>query len=111
MPAIVAVIYLVLVLTNMGATEGNFFTLEGVVLLFENRRVVLTGWMHYLALDLVVGTWIYRDSFAQRIRHLWVAPCLLATLMYGPIGFLAYLAVRTFHKRSLDAMRPGVNPP
>jgi hypothetical protein len=98
-PALVAVIYLVLVLTNMGATRGGFFTLEDVVLLFQNQRVVLTGWMHYLAFDLVVGSWIFRDARAEEVPHVALAPCLALTLLFGPIGLLAYLAVRGVRRR------------
>jgi hypothetical protein len=105
-PALVGVVYLALVLTNVGATDGDFFSLEGVLLLFDDDRVVLTGWMHYLSIDLVVGAWIHRDAEKLGLRHALVAPCLLATLMYGPIGLCAYLLVRAVKTRSVAAMIP-----
>lgn len=103
-PAIVAALYLYLVLTNMGATDGGFFSLDDVCLLFENRRVVLTGWVHYLSFDLVVGSLLYRDARRLSLPHLAVAPCLGLTLFWGPIGLLAYLALRVVLRRDADLL-------
>jgi hypothetical protein len=61
-------------------------------------------WIHALAFDLFVGAWISRDAMRRGIRHLWVAPCLVLTLMLGPAGLVAYLAVRRVQGRPEAAM-------
>lgn len=76
--------------------RGHFRTMRGVLKLFESPRAVLVGWVHFLAFDLMVGLWILSDSAALGIGHLWVLPCLVLTLMLGPIGLLSYFAVRLF---------------
>jgi hypothetical protein len=98
-PGLVAAIYFALVLTNMGKSQGGFFTLDQVVLLFSQRRIVLTGWVHYLCVDLVVGSLVFCDGQRLKVPHLALAPCLFLTLMWGPIGVLAYLVVRRFRTR------------
>jgi ABA DEFICIENT 4-like len=35
-----------------------------------------------------------RDASRRGIPHLLVIPCLLLTFMFGPIGFMAYYALR-----------------
>jgi hypothetical protein len=62
--------------------------------LFENRWALLAGWTHYLAFDLFVGTWEVRDARASGIPHLLVLPCLGLTFLFGPAGWLLYMALR-----------------
>jgi hypothetical protein len=54
------------------------------------------AWAHFLAFDLFVGRWIYLDASARGLRALLVSPLLLLTLLLGPLGLLAYLAVRAY---------------
>ena len=72
----------------------NFGSLEGVMKLFESPVMVTAGWVHYLAFDLLVGSWIKRNSEKYGLPHLLMIPILLLTFMLGPIGLLVYLVVR-----------------
>lgn len=74
--------------------RGSFLTLRGVLSLFRAPRVVLVGWIHFLAFDLFVGASIALDAERTSISHLWVLPILFLTLMFGPSGMLAYLVLR-----------------
>ena len=93
-PALWAVAYVFLLARGMGETEGSFSSIEGVRGLFASDSALTAGWLHYLAFDLFVGTWIARDSVERRIHGLLVLPCLGLTLMFGPAGLLLYLALR-----------------
>lgn len=94
-PAIFAVAYLVLVIAVFPGAEGSFATLDGVMRLFANPWLVLAGWLHYLAFDLLIGTWEARDSVERGMPRWLLVPCLFLTFMFGPAGWLAYLAART----------------
>ncbi len=93
-PAILAVAYLVLIVTNFGTGEGGFTTLSGVASLFDDPNVLLAGWIHYLAFDLFIGAWEVRDAQRLRIGHGYVLPCLVLTFMLGPIGLLLYFSIK-----------------
>jgi hypothetical protein len=93
-PAFFAVTYVALIASSWGASEGGFSSLDGVAALFANRWVLLAGWTHYLAFDLLVGVWEVRDSRDRRIPHLLVVPCLALTFMFGPAGWLLYQVMR-----------------
>ena len=95
-PAIIAVIYAGLMLTQIGtAPEGaGFGSLTAVSALFSVDALLLAGWIHYLAFDLFVGAWEVTDSRREGIHHLLVVPCLIATFMVGPVGLGLYLAIR-----------------
>jgi hypothetical protein len=92
-PTVLAVVYAALILSNWGG-PGSFSSLDGVALLFANPWLLLAGWIHYLAFDLLVGAWEVRDARERGVPHLWVVPCLFLTFMFGPAGWLAYQGVR-----------------
>ena len=72
----------------------GFFSLKGVMRLFENPRLVLAGWFHFLAFDLFVGLFIVMDAHQQGIPHIYLWPILFFTLMFGPFGLFLYLILR-----------------
>ena len=84
------------------ASDGNFRTLYGLMILFTSPSVVLAGWIHYLIFDLFVGAWEARDAMRRGMSHLWVLPCLMATLLAGPIGLLLYVVVRFATTRAVE---------
>lgn len=93
-PGALAATYLTIVALNWFGSDGGFSTLDDVATLFANRWVLLAGWTHYLAFDLLVGGWEARDAAARGIGRLWLVPCLLMTFFFGPIGWLLYLGSR-----------------
>jgi hypothetical protein len=101
-PLSLAAIYLVAFVLNIRGSRGGFSSLAGVAQLFENRWLLLVGWVHYLAFDLFIGAWETRDAMARGLSRLWLAPCLLMTFMLGPIGLLGYHAARTRAHEPLD---------
>ena len=74
--------------------RGNFKSLKGVINLFKSPRVVLAGWIHYLAFDLMVGIYILNDAAKYGISHWLLIPSLLLSLMFGPAGLLFYFFIR-----------------
>jgi hypothetical protein len=95
LPVLLSVLYVVLLVTQLGRIQGGFGSLAGVQALFSNEWVLLAGWVHYLAFDLLIGSWEARDAQKHGISHLAVVPCLILTFLFGPAGFLLYLVVRT----------------
>ena len=74
--------------------RGSFWSLKGVMGLFQSPRAVLAGWIHYLAFDLMIGLYILNDAVINNIAHWMLIPCLLLTLLFGPAGLLAYFLLR-----------------
>jgi hypothetical protein len=89
-----AALYVVLLAQGLPEAEGGFDSIAGVRGLFANDSALTAGWLHYLAFDLFVGTWLARDSVERGLHPLLVAPCLPLTLMFGPAGLLAYFLLR-----------------
>ena len=78
----------------IGRPAADLTSLAGVMALFDSPGGATIGWIHYLAFDLFVGTWISRNADAHKISRWFQIPILFFTLMAGPIGLLLYLLLR-----------------
>ncbi|MEP3197102.1 MAG: ABA4-like family protein [Lentilitoribacter sp.] len=100
-PLLLAIAYLVLAPVFFTFTEGGFDSLANVMILFDNPRAVMAGWLHYLAFDLFIGAWQVRQARAHNIRHLVIIPSLILTLLLGPVGLLAFFITRFAYTKRL----------
>jgi hypothetical protein len=103
-PALFAAAYVILIgLHFFGGAGGGFSTLAAVARLFENPWLLLAGWLHYLAFDLLVGCAEEQDARERGVPRLLLLPCLALTFLFGPAGWLAYQAVRAACKVRTNA--------
>ncbi|MBZ9786245.1 DUF4281 domain-containing protein [Psychroflexus sp. CAK57W] len=98
-----AVVYLVYVITGLGNFDMESFSeLEGIKAMFTSDEAVLTGWVHYLVFDLLIGNWILNQSRKHEISHYLIIPCLLLCFMFGPVGFLLYAIIKLVKTKKLN---------
>lgn len=92
--------------------QGSFATLAGVASLFQHPGILLAGWVHYLAFDLLVGTWERDEARRIGLTRWLLVPCQFVTFMFGPLGWLLFMAARRVHLQSMPAAssQPGVLP-
>jgi hypothetical protein len=93
-PALLATVYTAIIAATWHGSPGGFSTLPAVATLFSNRWLLLAGWTHYLAFDLLVGNWEVRDARERGIPHALVLPCLILTFLFGPAGWMSYIVLR-----------------
>jgi hypothetical protein len=93
-PTLLALAYAVLVAVWWSRGEGGFGSIEEVRALFRSDAVLVAGWFHYLAFDLLIGAWIGRRARAEGIPHLVVVPLLVLTFLLGPVGYLGFQLLR-----------------
>lgn len=92
-PLGLAATYVLLIGANWDR-PGGFSSLAAVSQLFSHPPLLLAGWIHYLAFDLLVGTWEAADARTRGVSQLLLVPCLFTTFLFGPAGWLLYQAVR-----------------
>jgi hypothetical protein len=94
-PALLALAYGLLIWAGFGeAPDGGFGSIAEVRALFASDSALTAGWLHYLAFDLFVGSWIVADGLERRIPALLILPCLPLTLLFGPLGLLLFILLR-----------------
>jgi hypothetical protein len=107
-PIFLALLYVIgisIVIADMGlGFVRDFGSADGVVRLLASRDFILLVWLHILCFDQAIGHYVYRDNMTHRYVPLPVQSLLLfLILMFGPLGFLCYLAMRAFRQRTKTA--------
>ena len=108
LPVAFAVVYIALMVANRGA-DGGFSSIADVQKLFAVPGLLAAGWIHYLAFDLFVGTWIAERSATLGLPHGWVLPVLFLTFMFGPAGLLAFVLLRAWRCPGSLNLRNGAS--
>ena len=99
-PLLLSLFYAFYIALHLQSGGGlDFGSLSSVMSLFTIEDAVMAGWVHYLAFDLLVGMWMINQNRSLGIHQLLMAPCLFATFMLGPMGFLLFMVLRTFKLR------------
>jgi len=98
-PIALSLIYVFYVFTGLFQTGmPDFGSLDSVMQLFTDEKAVLAGWIHYLAFDLLVGMWMLQENKKLGIHQLLMVPCLLGAFMFGPLGFLLFIIIKSTKK-------------
>lgn len=97
---VIAMLYAGLIGAFWTEGEGGFGSLADVGRLFEHPGLLLAGWVHYLAFDLLVGVWERDEARRIGLPQWALAPCLVLTFLLGPLGWLVFLGVRLFRLKT-----------
>ena len=100
-PLGISFFYTYFLIVSGGLAEADFSSLEGIVSLFKSAtpESAAAGWLHYLAFDFWVATWIIRHSQKNMIKHIFIIAPLLFTFILGPGGILIYSMVYFGNKK------------
>jgi hypothetical protein len=64
-PGVLAALYTAIVVAMWAGSKGGFSSLADVAVLFGSPWILLAGWTHYLAFDLLVGNCTTHGSAAS----------------------------------------------
>ncbi|MCD0505365.1 ABA4-like family protein, partial [Bordetella petrii] len=95
-PLVLGAVYLALLLAYWPVEGGGYGSLAAVRTLFGHDGTLLAGWMHFLAFDLFVGTWMAREGMRLGLPRALLVPCFLLAFWFGPVGLLAFFALRAW---------------
>lgn len=101
-----ATLYTALILTHFSGAPGGFDSLDAVARLFTRPHLLLAGWVHYLAFDLLIGTWVRGQARRHGLPYWARLPCLALVFLFGPLGWLVAMGVLRF--RAIATASPRV---
>ncbi|MBV8518375.1 MAG: DUF4281 domain-containing protein [Acidobacteria bacterium] len=98
LPVAFAVLYTFLCIYYWHSASGSFLerfgSLDGTLRMFnQSKGLLFAGYVHYLAFDLFIGSWIARRATADKMSYAVLFPCLFLTLVFGPAGLLLYRVI------------------
>ncbi len=89
--------------------EGNmldsfelYYGLDGLYSMFSNEAFLLVFWLHFLAINLFIGSWISRDSGRYVVNKFFVIISLVMTYFTGPLGLVFYWFIRIFYAKKIS---------
>jgi hypothetical protein len=100
-PLLLSAAYAALILAFWTSADGGFSTLTDVALLFQTPEILLAGWLHYLAFDLLIGAWIVRANEVEGLPFALLLPILALTFLFGPVGYLLFQSLRLARSQKL----------
>lgn len=106
-PLLLAAVYFAFMVMFWGKGDGGFGSLEALMALFAVPELLLIGWIHYLVFDLFVGAWECQVATAEGLPFWLVCPCLILTMVAGPVGLLAFFGARRVfsHLKTIPASK------
>ena len=78
-----------------------YLSLDDLYTTFATESFLLFFWLHFLALNLFLGSWISRDAIKYNISRSLVFVPLLLVYFVGPLGLLLYWIMRVFYAKRL----------
>ena len=90
-PLLLSALYTGLILTHFSAAGGGYGTLADVRQLFSSDPVLVAGWAHYLAFDMMIGALMAARLDKSGVQRLIQAPIMITIFLFGPVGVVLTL--------------------
>ena len=68
---------------------------------FATENFLLLFWIHYVTLNLFLGSWVSRDGIKYKLPRGLVFLPLILIYFAGPVGLVLYWLVRIFYAKRL----------
>ena len=78
-----------------------YFSLDNLYTVFSTESFLLVFWLHFLALNLFLGSWISRDGVKYSMPRGLVSVPLILVYFTGPLGLVIYWLIRIFYAKRL----------
>ena len=106
-PLILSATYIFIIYQYFNLDE-SFLNVFNIYLGLDNLYELLSGeyfllafWLHFLSLNLFVGSWMARDGFKYNIPRGLIFLPLLLVYFSGPIGIVLYWLIRIFFAKRI----------
>ena len=99
---IYAIYQAILLGENMLGIFELYLSLENLYTVFATESFLLIFWLHFLALNLFLGSWISRDSIKYYMPRSVTIISLILVYFVGPIGLIFYWIFRIFLAKRLS---------
>ena len=78
-----------------------YFNLDNLYTLFATESFLLIFWLHFVAINLFLGSWMSRDAIKYNITKRLVFIPLILIYLTGPLGIVLYWFIRIFFSKKI----------
>jgi len=79
-----------------------FLSLDNLYASFAAESFLLIFWLHFLALNLFLGSWLSRDGIKYNMNRALISVPLILVYFTGPLGLVLYWIIRVFYAKRLS---------
>ena len=107
LPLILASTYCFIIYTMIISDENIFeftklyLSLDDLYTVLATESFLLIFWLHFLALNLFLGSWAARDGVKYNLPRSVVSIPLILIYFTGPVGIVLYWIIRIFYAKKL----------
>ena len=107
LPLILSTIYIYIIYQTILLGEPIFdvlklyLSLDNLYTVFATESFLLVFWLHFIALNLFLGSWISRDGVKYNMPRGLVSFPLILVYFTGPLGLVVYWIIRIFYAKKL----------
>ena len=107
LPLILSTVYIYIIYQIILLDEPIFdvfklyFSLDNLYTVFATESFLLVFWLHFLTLNLFLGSWISRDGVKYNMSRGLVSIPLVLVYFTGPLGLVLYWIIRVFYAKRL----------
>ena len=78
-----------------------YLSLDNLYTVFATENFLLVFWLHFLALNLFLGSWVSRDGAKYNVPRVLTSIFLILVYFTGPVGLVLYWMIRIFYAKKL----------
>ena len=79
----------------------SYLSLDNLYTTFATESFLLIFWIHFVALNIFLGSWVSRDAVKYNMSRGLVFIPLILIYFTGPIGLILYWMFRIFYSKKL----------
>ena len=107
LPLILSITYVYVIYQTILLDEPIFdifklyLSLDDLYTVFATESFLLVFWLHFLTLNLFLGSWVSRDGVKHNMSRGLVSFPLILIYFTGPLGLVLYWVIRIFYAKKL----------
>lgn len=78
-----------------------YLSLDNLYAVFANESFLLFFWLHFISINIFLGSWVANDAMRYIISKKLVALPLILIYFLGPVGLVLYWFIRIFYAKKL----------
>ena len=87
---------------NIFETFNLYLGIENLHSLFSNDILLLIFWIHFLGINLFLGSWVSRDALRYDVPKFFSGISLISIYFTGPLGLVLYWFIRIFYSKKIS---------
>ena len=108
LPLILSITYIYIIYQTILLDESIFdffklhLSLDNLYTILATESFLLAFWLHFVALNLFLGSWISRDGVKYNMSRSLIFLPLILVYFAGPLGLVLYWIIRVFYAKRIS---------